>query len=53
MQQLNFDLQQLALKYGVQYIVAGHVHQIVQLPLGEVTYSRAERGRPFAGIGEV
>jgi Icc protein len=38
MQHPNFDLQQLALKYGVQYIVAGHVHQIVQLPLGEVTY---------------
>ena len=38
MQHPNFDLQQLALKYGVQYMIAGHVHQIVQLPLGAVTY---------------
>lgn len=38
MQHPNFELHQLALKYGVQYYVAGHVHQIVQLPLGPVTY---------------
>jgi 3',5'-cyclic-AMP phosphodiesterase len=38
MQHPNFALHRLALKYGVQYFIAGHVHQIVQLPLGTVTY---------------
>jgi len=38
MQHPNFDLQLLARKYGVQYIIAGHVHQMVQLPLEHVMY---------------
>jgi DNA repair exonuclease SbcCD nuclease subunit len=38
MQHPNFELHQFAVKYGVQYYIAGHVHQMVQLPLGGVTY---------------
>jgi 3',5'-cyclic-AMP phosphodiesterase len=38
MQHPNFDLHQLAIKYGVQYFIAGHIHQIVQLPLAGVMY---------------
>jgi Icc protein len=34
----NFALHQLALRYGVQYVVAGHVHQMLRLDLEGVTY---------------
>jgi Icc protein len=34
----SFPLQQLALKYGVQYIIAGHLHQMLHFQLGSVTY---------------
>jgi 3',5'-cyclic-AMP phosphodiesterase len=41
----NFDLHQLARKYGAQYLIAGHVHQIVHIPLDGITYFLA----PSAG----
>ena len=41
----NFDFHQLARKYGVQYVIAGHVHQIVHIPFDGVTYFLA----PSAG----
>ena len=34
----NFALQQLARQYGVQYVVAGHVHQLLRFQLQGVTY---------------
>lgn len=34
----NFPLHQLARRYGVQYVVAGHVHQMLHLELEGVTY---------------
>jgi len=34
----NFALHQLARRYGVQYVVAGHVHQMLRLELEGVTY---------------
>lgn len=34
----NFALHQLARQYGVQYVVAGHVHQLLRLELEGVTY---------------
>jgi len=34
----EFALHQLARRYGVQYIVAGHVHQMLRLELEGVTY---------------
>lgn len=34
----NFPLHQLALKYGVQYVIAGHVHQLLRFDLQGVTY---------------
>jgi Icc protein len=34
----NFDLHRLARKYGVQYVVAGHVHQILHVSFDGVTY---------------
>jgi predicted phosphodiesterase len=34
----NFDLHRLARKYGVQYVIAGHVHQILHVSLDGVTY---------------
>ncbi|MGO9260493.1 MAG: metallophosphoesterase family protein [Bryobacteraceae bacterium] len=34
----NFALHQLARRYGVQYVVAGHVHQLLHLELEGVTY---------------
>jgi predicted phosphodiesterase len=34
----EFALHQLARRYGVQYIVAGHVHQMLHLELEGVTY---------------
>ena len=34
----NFALHQLARKYGVQYVIAGHVHQMLHAELDGVTY---------------
>ena len=34
----HFALHQLARKYGVQYVIAGHVHQILHVDLEGVTY---------------
>jgi predicted phosphodiesterase len=38
LQNPNFALHQLARRYGVQYVVAGHVHQLLHLELEGVTY---------------
>ena len=34
----SFPLHQLALKYGVKYVIAGHLHQMLHFQLGGVTY---------------
>ena len=34
----DFALHQLARQYGVQYVIAGHVHQLLHLELDGVTY---------------
>lgn len=34
----NFPLHRLAKQYGVQYVIAGHVHQMLHLYLDGVTY---------------
>jgi predicted phosphodiesterase len=34
----KFALHQLARRYGVQYVIAGHVHQMLHLALDGVTY---------------
>lgn len=34
----KFALHQLALKYGVKYVVAGHIHQVLCFDLDGVTY---------------
>lgn len=34
----NFELHQLALKYGVKYVIAGHIHQMLRFNLDGVTY---------------
>jgi Icc protein len=34
----DFALHQLARKYGVQYVIAGHIHQMLRLELEGVTY---------------
>jgi predicted phosphodiesterase len=34
----NFALHQIARRYGVQYVIAGHVHQMLHLSLDGVTY---------------
>lgn len=34
----NFALHRLARQYGVQYVIAGHVHQMLRLDLEGVTY---------------
>jgi len=38
LQNPHFALHQLARRYGVQYIIAGHVHQMMHLKLEGVTY---------------
>jgi hypothetical protein len=38
LQNPNFRLHQLARRYGVQYVIAGHVHQMSHLQLEGVTY---------------
>lgn len=34
----DFDLQRLAKKYGVQYVIAGHVHKLAHAEVDGVTY---------------
>jgi Icc protein len=34
----GFPLHQIALEYGVQYIVCGHLHEMLRFELGPVTY---------------
>jgi hypothetical protein len=34
----RFPLHQLALKYGVKYVIAGHIHQMLHFKLDGVTY---------------
>jgi predicted phosphodiesterase len=38
LQNPNFALHHLARRYGIQYVVAGHVHQMLRLELEGVTY---------------
>ena len=38
LQSPDFPLHQLARKYGVQYVVAGHIHQLLRISLEGVTY---------------
>jgi len=37
-QSRDFPLHRLAKKYGVQYVIAGHVHQLLHIDLDGVTY---------------
>ena len=41
----NFPLHQLARKYGVQYVIAGHVHEMLHYTLDGIEYISA----PSAG----
>ncbi len=34
----DFPLHKLALKYGVKYVIAGHIHQMLRLSLDGITY---------------
>ncbi len=34
----NFPFHQIALQYGVQYVVCGHLHEMLRFELGPVTY---------------
>lgn len=34
----DFELHKLARRYGVQYVIAGHIHQMLRLELEGVTY---------------
>jgi 3',5'-cyclic AMP phosphodiesterase CpdA len=34
----NFPLHQLARRYGVQYIIAGHIHQLIHISLDGIDY---------------
>lgn len=34
----KFPLHQLALKYGVKYVIAGHIHQMLHFELDGITY---------------
>jgi 3',5'-cyclic-AMP phosphodiesterase len=48
----NFALHQLARRYGVQYVVAGHLHQMLHLELEGVTYvSMASSGGHLRSSG--
>lgn len=38
----NFSLHQLAKKYGVQYVIAGHVHEMLHAEVQGVTYLSME-----------
>ena len=46
----RFALHQLAKKYGVQYVIAGHLHQMLEVDLDGVTYlSMASAGGHLRG----
>jgi 3',5'-cyclic-AMP phosphodiesterase len=48
----NFPLHQLARRYGVQYVIAGHIHQMLHLELEGVTYvSMASSGGHLRASG--
>jgi hypothetical protein len=34
----NFPLHQIAVEYGVQYVVCGHLHEMLHFQVGPVTY---------------
>jgi UDP-2,3-diacylglucosamine pyrophosphatase LpxH len=52
LQNPNFALHQLARQYGVQYVVAGHVHQLLRFQLQGVTYiSMPSAGGHLRGSG--
>ena len=34
----TFELHQIALQYGVQYVVSGHLHEMLRFEVGPVTY---------------
>jgi Calcineurin-like phosphoesterase len=38
LQSTDFPLHQLARKYGVRYVIAGHIHQMLRINLEGVTY---------------
>lgn len=38
LQNSDFPLQRIAKKWGVQYVIAGHLHQMLHFDLGGVTY---------------
>ena len=49
----DFALQRLARQYGVQYVIAGHVHQLLRMELGGVTYiSMPSSGGHLRASGE-
>lgn len=49
----NFALHQLARQYGVQYVIAGHVHQMLRFDLQGVTYlSMPSSGGNLRASGE-
>lgn len=48
----DFPLHQLARRYGVQYVIAGHLHQMLRLELEGVTYvSMASSGGHLRASG--
>ena len=48
----HFAVHQLATKYGVQYVISGHVHQMLETSLEDVTYvSMASSGGHLRGSG--
>ena len=50
----DFALHRLAKQYGVHYVIAGHIHQMLQLELEGVEVPLdAERRRASAGVGRV
>ena len=49
-QNTHFALHQLAKKYGVRYVIAGHIHQMLAIDLDGVTYlSMASAGGHLRG----
>jgi len=53
LQNPNFALHQLARQYGVQYVIAGHIHELLHLELQGVTYiSMASSGGHLRASGE-
>ncbi|MDP9114164.1 MAG: metallophosphoesterase [Acidobacteriota bacterium] len=50
LQNPNFPLHQLAKRYGVQWVIAGHLHQMLEVDLEGVTYlSMASAGGHLRG----